>query len=94
MTPTDPVNLASEDPRPPMAPPYVDENPSLDSVKEGMDLAEDEKRELVADEYESLAREGEDVAETLDDIDRTLEDGNDEAPEVDAMHTSNGEDDA
>ncbi len=86
MNPIDPVNFGSDDPRPPMAPPYIDEDPYLDSVKEGMDLAEDEKRELVADNYEALALEEDDPAESLDDIDRTLEDGGDEAPEVAAIH--------
>ncbi len=87
MTPINPVNFASEDPRSSMAPPYVDDDPNMESVREGMDLAEDETRELVADEYEALARDGDDVAETLDDIDHTLEDGGDEAPELEAIHT-------
>jgi hypothetical protein len=92
MTPIDPVQLASEDPRPPMAPPYVDENPNLASVRQGMNVAENEKRKLVADEYESVARDLDNASEALDDIDRTLSEGGEEAPELDAIHTIGPED--
>ena len=91
MTPIDPAEYASQDPRPPMAPPYVDENPNLASVRQGMDVAEDERREMVADDYELAARGDDDAEDELDDIDRTLEEGTDEAPELQAIHTTGPE---
>ncbi len=86
MTPIDPVKPASEDPASPMAPPYVDEDINLESVRKGMRVAEDEKRDLVAENYEAEARMAEDSEDQLDDIDRTLEDGGDESPELAAIH--------
>lgn len=85
MTPIDPVTPASADPRSPMAPPYVDEDPGLALVQEGMNVAEDEIRDAVADDYEATARESEDPDEELDDIDFTSGDA-EEAPEIAAMH--------
>jgi hypothetical protein len=76
-----------------MAPPYVDDNPNLESVRQGMDLAEDEKREMIADGYETIARGSNDAEAALDDIDRTLEDGGDTAPELGAMHRSGPDED-
>jgi len=92
MTPIDPVTPASADPRSPMAPPYVDEDPGLALVEEGLDVAEDETREAVADDYEASARESDDVDEELDDIDFTSGDS-DEAPEIAAMHEESIPDD-
>ncbi len=69
-----------------MAPPYVDENPTLESVRNGMRVAENEKREVVADSYQESAMQGEEPEEALDDIDRTLADGSGEAAELEALH--------
>lgn len=76
-----------------MAPPYINEDPNLASVRQGMNVAEDEKRQMVADDYESIARGRDDSAAALDDIDRTLGEGGDMAPELDAIHTIGGPED-
>lgn len=89
MTPIDPATPASADPRSPMAPPYVDENPNLESVRLGMRVAENERRDLMADVYQEEARQGEDPSEALDDIDRTLSDGSGRLSELEAIHTRN-----
>ena len=69
-----------------MAPPYVDEDPELALVEEGMDVAENETRDAVADDYEASARLSDDAEEELDDIDFTESDEGAFPPEVSAMH--------
>ena len=87
MTPIDPATPASADPRSPMAPPYVDENPNLALVEEGLDVAENEIRDAVADEYEAAARLSDEPEENLDDIDFTAaEDPSSATAELAAMH--------
>lgn len=86
MTPIDPVESASADPRSPMAPPYVDENPNLALVQEGMDAAENEVRQAVADDYEASAKLSDDEEGELDDIDFAADEGSSIAPELAAMH--------
>ena len=86
MTPIDPVESASADPRSPMAPPYVDENPNLTMVEQGMDAAENEVREAVTDGYEASAKLSDDKEAELDDIDFTDADDSTTAPEVAAIH--------
>lgn len=51
-----------------MAPPYVNEDVNADLVQQGMDVAEDETRSLVASEYETTAMEEDDEEETLNDL--------------------------
>lgn len=70
----------------PMSPPYVDEDPNQEMTDLGMEIAEDEKRDLATDEYESEALSSEDPEEALDDID--YPEGNNETvePELSAMH--------
>lgn len=89
MTPIDPVTIASADPRSPMAPPYVDEDPNLELVKQGLDEAENETREAIADDYETNALLSDDPEGELDDIDFTESDDGSEPPEISAMHEIN-----
>lgn len=93
MTPIDPKTPASADPRSPMAPPYVDENVNIDLVQQGLDEAEDETRDAVADAYEASARLSDDPLEALDDIDFTEAEDVSTTPELSAMHEDLGEDD-
>lgn len=86
MTPIDPVKPATADPRSPMAPPYVDEDPNLALVEQGMDVADDETRDAVADDYEASARLSDDPDEELDDIDFMRAEKESQSPEVAAMH--------
>ncbi|RYG95535.1 MAG: hypothetical protein EON58_13960 [Alphaproteobacteria bacterium] len=86
MTPIDPVQTTSKDPRNSQAPPYVDENPNLALVQQGVDEAENEIREAVADDYEASARLSDEADEELDDIDFSSTDDQVDAPEVTAIH--------
>ena len=87
MTPIDPAQAVPPTRRSPTAPPYVDEEPNISLVEQGMEVAEDETRDAVADAYEASARLNEDSADSLNDIDY-LEAEEDEttAPELSAMH--------
>ncbi|MEP2775133.1 MAG: hypothetical protein ABJQ93_04245 [Luteolibacter sp.] len=51
-----------------MAPPYVDDDPTMELTEKGLRIAENEKRDAVTDAYESEALTGSDTEETLDDI--------------------------
>lgn len=93
MTPIDPVQTNHHDQRESMAPPYVDENPNLALVEQGMDLAEDERREAVADDYEANALVSDDPSEALDDIDYQSSEGASISPEIAAMHEEEDLDD-
>jgi len=75
-----------------MAPPYVDEDVNMDLVQQGLDEAEDETREAVADAYEESARLSDDPSETLDDIDFSEAEEESAIPELSAMHEDLGED--
>lgn len=86
MTPIDPVQIATADPRSPMAPPYIDEDPNLALVEQGMEEAENEKRDAVADDYEASALLADDVEGELDDIDFTGGEDDSSSPEISAMH--------
>lgn len=86
MSPIDPATPASPNPRPPAAPPYVDEEPNLTMVRQGLDEAEDETREAMADVYQQRARRSEDPEEALDDIDFIEGEGESTPPELAAMH--------
>lgn len=69
-----------------MAPPYVDENPNLDLVEAGLDEADSEIREAVADAYEASARLSSNPEDDLDDVDYTMGEGDPVSPEVAAIH--------
>ncbi len=92
MTPIDPKTPATADPRSPMAPPYVDEDVNIDLVQQGLDEAEDETRDAVADAYEASARLSDDPLESLDDIDFTAAEDDSASPELSAMHEELGPD--
>lgn len=86
MTPIDPKEPASPDPKSPMAPPYVDENPNLASVEDGLEVAENEAREMVADAYEATAKEEGNEEELLDSQELTDDSPAQGAPETSAIH--------
>lgn len=69
MPPIDPVTLATASPLSATAPPYVNEEPNITMVQQGLDLAEDETRAAVTDAYEEGALLSDDPQEALDDID-------------------------
>ncbi len=72
--PLDPVELADgESPR--NTPEYIDENPNLELVREGMEVSEDELREAADDEF------GEDPSLPVSD-----DDEDEFAPEIAAIH--------
>jgi hypothetical protein len=86
--PVTPVTHAKASPLPPAAPPYVNEEPNLVMVRQGLDEAEDETREAVAGLYEEKARRSDDPEEALDDIDFSEGEGESDPlpPELAAMH--------
>ncbi len=86
MNSNNPVNPGSADPRPPMAPPYVDEDPELAMLQEGLDAAENEIRDVVADAYEAGARNSDDPQAAFDDIDYTEAEDLSMPPELAALH--------
>ncbi len=53
----------------PAAPPYADENPSKALVEQGMEVAEDERREAAAEKYEAQVRAETTPAESTGAID-------------------------
>lgn len=69
MTPLDLVTPVSPNRRSATAPPYIDEDPNLAMVEQGLEAAENETRDAVADLYESSALRSEEPGEALDDID-------------------------
>ena len=68
-----------------MAPPYVDEDVNVALVKQGMDVADSEMRDTVADAYEATARLSDDPEEALNDIDYSRDEDS-SSPELSAMH--------
>jgi hypothetical protein len=86
MTPIDPAQAVSPTRKSSTAPPYVDEEPNIALVEQGMELAEDETRDAVADAYEASARGNENSAESLDDIDYMEAEDDTTPPELAAMH--------
>lgn len=86
MTPIDPLQSNHHNQRESMAPPYVDENPIRELVQQGMDIAENEKRDAVIDIYETRARASDDPSRALDDIEYGSNEGPAVPAEVAAMH--------
>jgi hypothetical protein len=86
MTPLDPVTLAPATRRTATAPPYIDEDPNLAMVERGLEAAENETRDAVADLYESSALRSEEPGEALDDIDFGEAGEEQKATELAAMH--------
>jgi hypothetical protein len=85
MTP-DPAKPVSSASRSPMAPPYVDEDANEAMVEQGLEAAEDELRDTVADSYEEGAREAADPQQMLDDIDYGEAEEDEGTPEIEAIH--------
>ena len=86
MTPIDPATPAKPSPRSPMAPPYVDEDANEAMVEQGLEAAEDEVRDSVADSYEEGARNAADPQEMMDDIDYAEAEEEEGTPEIEAIH--------
>lgn len=86
MTPIDPATPATPAPRSPMAPPYVDEDANEAMVEQGLEAAEDEVRDSVADSYEEGARDASDPQEMMDDIDYGEAEEEEGTPEIQALH--------
>jgi hypothetical protein len=86
MSPIDTPSRASSSPLPPAAPPYVNEEPNLAMVDQGLDEAEDETREAVAAAYEQQALLSDDPQESLNDIDFIEGEQESGPPELAAMH--------
>lgn len=93
MTPIDPAQAVPSSRRSATAPPYVDEDPNISLVEQGLEAAENEVREAVADAYEASARESSDAAEAMDDIDYTEAEDPSSTPELAAMHEEGEVDD-
>jgi hypothetical protein len=86
MTPIDPVEAIPSTRKSPTAPPYVDEEPNITLVEQGLEVAEDEIRGAVADAYEEGARGSAEMSDSLDDIDYVEAEDESVAPELAAMH--------
>jgi hypothetical protein len=86
MSPTDPAKPVPPAPRNPMAPPYVDEDANEAMVEQGLEVAEDELRDVVAESYEEGAREAADPQQMMDDIDYGEAEDDEGAPEIEALH--------
>ena len=90
MTSIDPIPEPSERDSP-MASPFLENNPNLEMVKQGLDSAEDDIRnEEQVGEVDGLEEGNLDVA--FDDINRAEEFAGDEGPEVEAIHLDRGKD--
>ena len=86
MNPIDPDKVTTADPRSPFAPPYLDEDPDNEMIQLGLDEAEDETREAVAEAYQASALFSDEPEESLDDIDFTEGEDVSGVPEIQAMH--------
>ncbi len=86
MTPADPAKPVPPETRNPMAPPYVDEDANEAMVEQGLEVAENELRDIVADSYEDGARAATEPQQMMDDIDYGEAEDDDTPPEVEAMH--------
>lgn len=86
MTPADPAKPVPSESRSPMAPPYVDEDVNEAMVEQGLEAAEDEVRDIVADSYEEGARGASEPDQMMDDIDYAEAEGDEGTPELEAMH--------
>lgn len=91
MTPIDPTRPAKPSPRSPAAPRYVDEDPNIDSVEQGLEAAENELRDEVADRYEEAAVDSPEEKAKLDDIDHGEAGEPDGPAELRAMRRSDSE---
>lgn len=82
MAPIDPVTPGKPDPKPPAAPPFVDEDPNQKSVELGLEAAEAEIRDAAAlEDDDAPARTKADPV-----IEQDQEPEDDQAPEIEALH--------
>ena len=86
MTPIDSAKPVPPASKSSMAPPYVDEDTNEALVEQGLEAAEDEIRDAVADSYEEGARSSSDPQEMMDDIDYTEAEEDPISPEIAALH--------
>ena len=86
MPPINPVTRSAVDPPSPMAPPYVDDDDDMAMLQQGLDTAENEIRDAVADAYEADARLSDNPTEMFNDIDFTEAEEPSATPELAAMH--------
>ena len=85
MMPLDPVQPASTENQNPMAPPYVNEDPDMEMLEKGLQVAENEKRDAVIDSYEDAALSSDDPQAELDDINYPKSDAASGNPELSAI---------
>lgn len=85
MFPLDPVQPAAQSPKASMAPPYVNEDPSLEGVQQGLEMADEEIRDAVVDEYENHAIAAGAREEVLDDISYPRDNSVEGPPEINAI---------
>ena len=91
MTPIDPKETVPSEQKPPMGPPYANENPNRASVEEGLEVAENESRETVTDAYEATAKEDGNEEELLDSQELTDESPVTGAPETSAIRRTDAD---
>lgn len=83
--PLDPLQSASSANKNPMAPPYVDDDPAMEMLHKGLEVAENEKRDAVIDSYESAALSSDDPEAALDDINYPNSEATSGDPELSAI---------
>ncbi len=85
MFPLDPVQPAAQSPKSSMAPPYVNEDPNIEAVEQGLEMAEEDIRDAVVDQYEEKAIAAGASEEVLNDISYPKDNAVEGAPEISAI---------
>jgi len=86
MNPIKPNTDTAVDSRSSMQPGFLEEDPDIELVQQGLEVAENELRDAVADAYEASARLSDDPVAALDDIDYAEGEEPSTTPELAAMH--------
>ncbi|MFD2256422.1 hypothetical protein ACFSSA_07035 [Luteolibacter algae] len=89
MCPIDPVETSDKQNQAPMSPPYIDDDVNQTLTEQGLQAAENEKRDAVISEYEKQASTSDEPEETLDDIEYPDGTETKQSPEISAMHPEN-----
>lgn len=89
MCPLDPAETTKKQNESPMAPPYVDDDLNMELTERGLRAAENERRDMVTDGYETGAVDSPEREEALDDISYPDGDAETESPELSAMRDHN-----
>ncbi len=85
--PLDPVEPARDLLSPDNDPPFINESPNIDLVEEGLDVAEDERREAAEEKFVEEELDDDEIQQTLDeDFDDDETSGYPSAPELSAIH--------